>query len=206
MNSTPPTLKNNGDKAMKNMLKKQAMSFFYALRGLGTILYTESHMRFHLVAAIYVIFFGAKFFYLSSAQWALLILTMSAVMVAEIINTALERACDAITTEYSKDIKFIKDTSAAAVLVTAIASVAVAFITLFKIDILRYIVHYYTSHIFSLVLLVLLTAVAVAFIAVKPQRYIDAFKKLTSNIRIEKQDKAEKPTDISKNNSDNTED
>lgn len=156
---------------MKNMLKKQAKSFAYAIKGLISVFKTESHMRFHLVAAIYVLFFCAKFYYLGSAQWAVLILTILSVMGAEIINTALERLCDTVTTEYNKDIKFIKDISAGAVLLSAISAVAIAFVILFRVDVFKYIVFYYSRHILSLVLLLLTVIVAVAFVVIKPENY-----------------------------------
>lgn len=162
---------------MKNMFKKQLLSFSYAFRGLWSVLKTESHMRFHLVAALYVISFSLKFYNLSNAQWALLILTIACVFITEILNTVLERVCDTITLEYSKNIEFIKDVSASAVLVSAIAAIIVAFITLFKVDVFMYMFYYFTHNIFALILLVLLSALAVAFVIIKPDNYSSYIKK-----------------------------
>jgi len=47
------------------------------------------------------------------------------VWVTELINTCLEKMMDFVSKERHPDIKFIKDVSAAAVLVAAITSVAV---------------------------------------------------------------------------------
>ena len=162
---------------MKDRIVKQIHSFYYAIRGLLSVLKTESHMRFHLVAAIYVIFFASKFYMLTSAQLSVLILTISLVFITEILNTVLERVCDTVTTEYNKNIEFIKDVSAGAVLVAAIASVIIAFLLLFDIYTFKLIINYYTHNITSLVVLILCTVVALAFIVIKPQWYLDKLKK-----------------------------
>lgn len=141
-------------------------------------------MRFHLVAALYVIFFCAKFYSLTSAQWAVLILTIASVLICEIFNTVLERVCDVVTTEYNKNIEFIKDVSAGAVLVSAIGAIIVAFIILFRTDVFRYIFYYFTHNIFALVALVLGSALAVAFIAVKPEKYVSILKEYFSKIKV----------------------
>lgn len=168
---------------MKKMLTKQLHSFSCAIKGVFSVLKTESHMRFHLVVAIYVIFFCAKFYNLGSAQWAVLMLTMLSVMVAEIFNTALERLCDTVTMEYSKNIKFIKDICAGAVLLSAICAVVVAFILLFRVDVFRYILLYYSHHIFALIMLILCTALAVAFVVVKPEKYTGYIKSIKDEIK-----------------------
>lgn len=157
---------------MKNTLLKQIKSFSYAISGLWSVLTTEAHMRFHLVMTIYVIFFCAKFFSLSGTQWALLMLTISAVLITEIINTVLERLCDVVTKEYSKDIKFIKDVSAGAVLLSAICSVAVGVFLLLQVDVLKNIWQYYTTDITSLLVLIITIVIGALFIAIKPEKYI----------------------------------
>lgn len=168
---------------MKNTILKQLRSFSYALSGLWSVLTTEAHMRFHLVMTIYVIFFCAKFFSLSSAQWAVLLLTISAVLITEILNTVLERLCDVVTKEYSKDIKFIKDVSAGAVLLSAICSVAVGICLLLRVDVLRYILHYYTTNIFALTVLIITIVIGVLFIAIKPEKYMSYFKSNKDEIK-----------------------
>lgn len=162
---------------MKDRIVKQIHSFYYAIRGLLSVLKTESHMRFHLVAAIYVVFFANKFYMLTPAQLCVLILTISLVFITEILNTVLERVCDTVTTEYNKNIEFIKDVSAGAVLVAAIASVIIAFILLYDTYTFKLIFHYYTQNISALVMLILWTIVALAFVTIKPQWYLDKLKK-----------------------------
>ena len=162
---------------MKDRIVKQVHSFYYAIRGLLSVLKTESHMRFHLVTAIYVIFFANKFYILTPAQWCVLIFTIALVFITEILNTVLERVCDTVTTEYNKNIEFIKDVSAGAVLVSAIASVIIAFLLLFDTHVFKIIIHYYTHNISALLVLISCTIVALAFISIKPQWYLDKLKR-----------------------------
>lgn len=161
---------------MKERFVKQLHSFGYAFRGLLSVLKTESHMRFHLIAGLYVIGFCAKFYNLTSAQWGVLILTICAVFVTEIFNTVLERVCDTITTEYNKNVEFIKDVSAGAVLVTSIGAVIIAFFMLFQIEVFKYIVFYFSTHIFSLLVAIFITAFAIAFVVIKPETYLKKSK------------------------------
>lgn len=141
------------------------------------MLKTESHMRFHLVAGLYAIGFCAKFYDLTPASWGVLILTISAVFVTEIFNTVLERVCDTVTTEYNKNIEFIKDVSAGAVLVTAISSVVIAFLMLYDVEIFKNILYHFTHDIVDSILLVIGTAISLAFIIVKPERYLPLLKR-----------------------------
>lgn len=106
-------------------MKKQLCSFLCAFRGIFSAIRTESHLRFHIIAAFYVVFFAALGAF-SPVHWAVLILTICAVIFAELVNTALEDLCDLYSTKYNLKIKRIKDIAAGAVLVTAITSVCVA--------------------------------------------------------------------------------
>lgn len=65
---------------------------------------------------------------LSTADAAIIILCCFVVLTAEIFNTAIEKFCDMIQPDFDQRIKFIKDTSAGAVLLLALASVLVAFL------------------------------------------------------------------------------
>jgi len=117
-------------------MKKQLRSFGYAFEGLWGAIRTESHLRFHLVAALYVCIF-ALLGEFSASQWGVLILTICAVISAELVNTALEDLCDLYSTEKNPRIKRIKDIAACAVLIFAIGAVIVAillFITTGKLQ------------------------------------------------------------------------
>lgn len=106
-------------------MKKQLKSFGFAFEGIFRALNTESHLRFHFVAAFYVFLFGflGEF---SPVQWAVLSVTCALVIFAELVNTAAEEICDLYSTEYNPKIKRIKDICAGAVLTLAFAACVVA--------------------------------------------------------------------------------
>lgn len=166
---------------MKKMLTKQILSFFYAIRGLLSVFVTEAHMRFHLVAAVYVIYFFEKFYIdtMGSAYITVLILTISCVMVSEVVNTSIERLCDAVTKDYNEDIKFSKDVAAGAVLLFSIAAIGIACYTFLNFDIIfGTIIPYFISNITALVILIISAIISVLFVAVSPKRYLCFIKKL----------------------------
>lgn len=62
---------------------------------------------------------------LSSIDTVLILMVTFGVLSAEIFNTAIEKICDIIQPEFDKRIGFIKDISAAAVILMAVLSVIV---------------------------------------------------------------------------------
>lgn len=106
-------------------MKRQIKSFKNAFKGIASAFVTEGHMRFHFVAAFFVLLFA----YISEmdfTQWTVLILTIGSVFVAELVNTAIEQVCDLYSKEQNPLIGKIKDIAAGAVLVSAIAATGVA--------------------------------------------------------------------------------
>lgn len=96
-------------------------SLIHALSGLFLVVRTERNFRIHICMMLYVIafsFIGRVGF----PTFLKFLICFGAVFSAELINTALELLCDAVTTEYNENIKMIKDISAAAVLVVAVFS------------------------------------------------------------------------------------
>lgn len=106
-------------------MKRQIKSFANAFKGIAAAFITEGHMRFHFVAAFFVLLF-AYICEVSFAEWAILILTIGSVFACELINTAIEETCDLYSKEQNPHIGKIKDIAAGAVLVSAIASIGVA--------------------------------------------------------------------------------
>lgn len=106
------------------LLKKQIDSFTAAINGIVESISQEFHLKIHLIAIICVVFLG---FYMSisKTEWLFLILTMSAVVCLEIVNSAIERLCDKVTKENDPLIKLAKDMAAGSVLIAAISSVII---------------------------------------------------------------------------------
>ena len=102
---------------------KTIRSFWCAISGVG-VAFSEPHMRFHLVAACYVMYFSL-FYDLSKAEYSALFVVIALVMVSECINTAIETLCDKVTSEKNEMIKKTKDVSAGAVLLCAVLAAAV---------------------------------------------------------------------------------
>jgi len=105
-------------------LYARCKSFVYAFAGIKVFLKNEHNALLHLAGTIIVLFL-ALFFKVSSVEAALLLFVAGLVWITELLNTAIEKIMDFISTQQHPKIKFIKDIAAAAVLVAAI----VAFIT-----------------------------------------------------------------------------
>ncbi len=99
-------------------------SFRYAFAGLWYALRTQRNLRIHLSAAVLVVLLGAMLG-LSSVEWALLSLTIGAVIVSELFNTVIEALVNLVSPERHPWAKVAKDVAAAAVLCMAIMAVAV---------------------------------------------------------------------------------
>lgn len=98
--------------------------FFFAGRGIFEAC-KQRNFRFHLCAAAFAIFFAARFYSFSAEKWAILLLTCSAVLSLEAVNTAIEKLSDRITEENDDRIRAAKDCAAGAVLIAAAFAVAV---------------------------------------------------------------------------------
>ena len=107
---------------MKN--KSIDQSFKNAFNGFCQAVADERNMKIHIVVAIMVIILG-MLFKLDTPRWMAVIFAIGLVFVCELFNTAIELLTDMVSPEYSKQAKRVKDTSAAAVLVSAVISVII---------------------------------------------------------------------------------
>jgi diacylglycerol kinase (ATP) len=105
--------------------KSFAARLRFALAGLAHALAAERSVRTQLLALAAVV--GALL-YLRPAPvwWALILLTSSTVIAAELFNTALETLADHLHPELHPQIRIVKDCAAAAVLVLALGALCVA--------------------------------------------------------------------------------
>ena len=107
--------------------------FAYAGRGLA-LAFGERNFRFHVCAAGFVSWFAARFYELSRAEWAILLLTFGLVMGLEAVNTALENLADKVTRERDELIRRCKDCAAGAVLVAAIFAAGVGAVLFWDLE------------------------------------------------------------------------
>lgn len=157
-------------------MKKQLKSFGCAIKGFFGAVCSEGHLRFHLVAAVYVLVFSS-FYNFTAAQWAVLIILIALVIAAELVNTAIEDTCDAVTTEQNEHIRRAKDMAAGAVLVLSIAAAAIAVIFFWNLEVIKNAFVYFSQNTPMLILLIISAVVSVLFIAISPAKIIKKFKK-----------------------------
>ncbi len=105
-------------------LRARGQSFKYAFEGIKAFFKEEHNARIHLAATVMVVILSIAL-PVTIIEIIALTLSIGFVWVAEIFNTAIEKAMDFMSTESDSRIKVIKDLSAAAVLVAA----AVALVT-----------------------------------------------------------------------------
>ncbi|MGN1133605.1 MAG: diacylglycerol kinase, partial [Oscillospiraceae bacterium] len=120
-------------------------------------------MRVHFCAAFYVVIF-MQFYDLSAAEKAVVFLTLALVIAMEFLNTAVESAVDLSSDKITSLGKLAKDAASSAVLVSAIASVAVAFCVFWDIPTFKNIYSFFAGHVLWLVLLVISALVWFLFI------------------------------------------
>ncbi len=102
-----------------SQIKKRLNAFKYAFSGLFQALKKETHFRLQTIIGVAVIKFG--FFYsISKTEWLVCLLLIGLVTSLELINSAIEKLCDLYSIEQNIKIKYIKDISAAAVLIVSI--------------------------------------------------------------------------------------
>ena len=101
-------------------------SFSFAFEGIKAALKNEPNFRIHIGLAILAVILGVVFKF-SFLELAILALTIGFVLILELINTTLEAVVNLVSPEIQDQAKIAKDVSAAAVLVSAILSVIVAF-------------------------------------------------------------------------------
>jgi len=116
-------LKNNDSESGSESFSFMARinSFRFAFDGIWQFFIREHNARIHLAATI-IVFAAAYRLGLSRNEVLVLVIVTGIVWAAEIFNTAIEKIMDHISPGYHKQVKYIKDLSAAAVLVTAIVA------------------------------------------------------------------------------------
>lgn len=96
----------------------RAASFRHAAQGVSFVIRSEPNMRIHLALAGLVTGIGL-WVGLDLAEWRWLTVAIALVLVVELVNTAIEQACNAVTLEHHPAVKAAKDAAAAAVLLSA---------------------------------------------------------------------------------------
>lgn len=104
-------------------------SFYYAIVGIASVFKNERNMKIHFLASLAVVLFA----YLADVtkfEWAILVITIFMVLIAEAVNTAIEKTVDLVTETYHPLAKKAKNIAAGAVLLSAVNAVIIALIIL----------------------------------------------------------------------------
>jgi diacylglycerol kinase (ATP) len=102
-------------------------SFNYAFEGIIHALRTQRNLRIHFGIAIGVIVL-ALVVSVSKLELIVLLISITFVLIAEMINSAIEGAIDVATTSFDPMAKLAKDVAAGAVLIASINAIAVGYL------------------------------------------------------------------------------
>jgi diacylglycerol kinase (ATP) len=102
-------------------------SFNYAFEGIIHVLRTQRNLRIHFAVAV-VVLIAALLANVSKVELIALLLSISFVLLAEMINSAIEGAIDAVTTSFDPNAKIAKDIAAGAVLIASANALAVGYL------------------------------------------------------------------------------
>ena len=106
---------------------KKGIGLEFALNGLKEAFIRERNFRIHLFIAFIVICFSI-YFRLTALEWMIVLMMIHIVLIAELVNSLIERIIDYVKPEIHKEAKIIKDISAAIVLIAAITSIIIGLI------------------------------------------------------------------------------
>lgn len=108
-------------------ISSRIKSFGFAIEGIITFFKTQHNAWIHTFAAIIVIVSGFVL-KVNNNEWCLIFIAIALVIIAEMVNTAIEFLTDIVSPEYNLQAKKVKDVAAAAVLISAIAALVIGLI------------------------------------------------------------------------------
>jgi diacylglycerol kinase (ATP) len=114
---------------MKTFFVTRSFAFRYAFSGWWFVIRTQRNAWIHAVATA-VVLVMSFWLRLSLLEWAVILLAVAMVWLAEFLNTALEAVVDLASPQHHELAKVGKDVGAAAVLITAASSALIGFLVL----------------------------------------------------------------------------
>ena len=102
-------------------------SFNYAIEGVIHVLRTHRNMRIHFTVAVGVLV-AALWVGVDRFELIALMLSIAFVLIAEMINSAIEQAIDVSTTSFDPLAKLAKDVAAGAVLIASVNAIAIGYL------------------------------------------------------------------------------
>lgn len=114
---------------MSGFIRSRLMAFKHAFAGWHYVITTQRNAWIHAVASI-VVFITCFWLQISLKDWALIIIAVGLVWIAEFINTGLEAITDLAMEHIHPLAKVGKDVGAAGVLLAALTAVLIGLIVL----------------------------------------------------------------------------
>jgi len=111
-------------KKMKRFLSSRAEAFRYAFSGWWFVIRTQRNAWIHAIVSVLVVLVGL-WLGLPSRDWAVVVISITLVWMAEFLNTALEAVVDLASPQQHHLARVGKDVGAAAVLITAISAMVI---------------------------------------------------------------------------------
>jgi len=113
-----------------SFFRSRIKAFGYALSGWWYVIRTQRNAWIHMVVSITVILMSF-ILHISASNWALILLAIALVWIAEFLNTALEAVVDLASNHQQHELaKLGKDVGAAAVLIAAVSSIIIGLLVL----------------------------------------------------------------------------
>lgn len=110
-------------------LQSRLASFRYAFEGWWHVIRTQRNAWIHAVVSLVVLTLSF-FLGLSTHDWAVIMIAIALVWIAEFLNTALEAVVDLASPQQHELAKIGKDVGAAAVLIAAATSIIIGLLIL----------------------------------------------------------------------------
>lgn len=108
---------------MKNRTLKD--SFINAFNGIFQAFKTEKNIKIHCILGLVAII-GAYFLKFQVYEWVIVIITITLVIVIEMLNTSIEYAINVVCKDkYNETAKYAKDIAAGATLLAAFGSIII---------------------------------------------------------------------------------
>ena len=112
---------------VRDLILDRIKAVKFAAKGFWILITTEKSIITEVIIGIIMTIIGFLM-NISTTEWILQIFAIGIVLVAEALNTAIEKIADFIHPDYHKKIEFIKDISAGAAFFAAIIALIIGLI------------------------------------------------------------------------------
>jgi len=112
------------DNQQDGFVKERVKSLKFAVKGVWLLITTEHSIMVQMAIGILISFIG-WWMDITKTEWLFQILAIGLVLVAESLNTCIEKLCDFVQPEHDKKIGFIKDIAAGAVSFAAVTAIII---------------------------------------------------------------------------------